>query len=127
MQQGRFRASGMVSDHHHTLYKGEFKSTAGGHFSQARAGHSSLAPKGRCPALRAISRRRQSSRVIMRTGTLVSTARMAFLHVRADTFFKFVQVLRGRSAIREYRLMDVFGRVLPDSTNDDVFALFVPF
>src|SRR5206468_11738253 len=35
----------MVSDHHHTLYKGEFKSTAGGHFSQARAGHSSLAPK----------------------------------------------------------------------------------
>src|SRR5437867_10609477 len=59
--------------------------------------------------------------------TLVSTARMAFLHVRADTFFKFVQVLRGRSAIREYRLMDVFGRVLPDSANDDVFALFVPF
>src|SRR6266446_1849476 len=63
----------------------------------------------------------------MRTGTLVSTARMAFLHVRADTFFKFVQVLRGRSAIREYRLMDVLGRVLPDSANDDVFALFVPF
>ena len=62
-----------------------------------------------------------------RTRTLVSTARMAFLYVRADTFFKFVQVLRGRSAIREYRLMDVFGRVLPDSTNDDVFALFVPF
>src|SRR6059058_5354981 len=37
----------MVSDHHHTLYKGEFKSTAGGHLSQARAGHSSLAPKQR--------------------------------------------------------------------------------
>ncbi len=50
-----------------------------------------------------------SSRVIMRTRTLVSTARMAFLHVRADTFFKFIQALRGRSAAGEYRLMDVFG------------------
>jgi len=35
----------MVSHDHHTLIKGEFKSTAGGHFSQAAAGHSSLAPK----------------------------------------------------------------------------------
>jgi hypothetical protein len=35
----------MVTHDHHTLSKGEFKSNAGGHFSQAPPGHSSLAPK----------------------------------------------------------------------------------
>src|SRR5438093_4431545 len=68
----------MVSDHHHTLYKGEFKSTAGGHFSQARAGHSSLAPKATDEIAEFLAERRLIQPVVTQTRVTAQTGGKIF-------------------------------------------------
>src|SRR5690349_2099774 len=70
---------------------------------------------------------RTSSRVMSRSRTLVSTARIALSHMLANSLLKLFEGLTGWRTLREKRLVNVFRSEAPRSPYDHPFAVFFPF
>src|SRR5580700_5940683 len=70
---------------------------------------------------------RGSSRVISRTKTLVSTARIALSGVPADAVFQLIKSSRFRLPCPKYRLVNIGGGEASRATHNDVAAIFLPF
>src|SRR5688572_10939985 len=68
-----------------------------------------------------------SSRVISRTRTLVSIARMPFPYRGAHPLFEFRNRPRRGLLAREQSLVQLLGRVLARAAHDDMVALLLPF
>src|SRR6478609_6158449 len=69
---------------------------------------------------------RESSRVVRRTKTLVSTARISFPNSPPDSFFHLVECSRLRRLSREQRPMNFLRRKLPRSPHNHLVAVFLP-
>ena len=104
-------------------------------------------PSGMCPALRAISRTRQSdkprdgfplrtntsagatcfgsSRVSKRTRRFVSTARIFLAHATADRLLQLFRAFRFRSIAKE-SMVDIFRGVPADSSDHDMIVFLFP-
>src|SRR4030095_52043 len=67
------------------------------------------------------------SRVIRRTRTLVSTARMFFLHIAPDAFVELFYLLRSRYPLRKDCPINVFRRIPVGFAYDHGFDLPPPF
>src|SRR5215510_3960413 len=68
-----------------------------------------------------------SSRVISRTRTLVSIARIALLHVRSDACFELIEIFLDRDAASENGFVNVQRRKLTGAAHDNIFSLLLPF
>src|SRR5262249_29349469 len=68
-----------------------------------------------------------SSRVIRRTTTLVSIARIARSHVPADALFHLFDTSGFRRMCAEQLPMNVLRTEASCATDDDLVVLFVPF
>src|SRR5918999_3007788 len=67
----------------------------------------------------------RSSRVTRRTRTLVSTARMFFLHVASHAFIEVFYFLRSRYPLRKDCPMNVFRRIPAGFAHDDGVAFLL--
>src|SRR5919109_4025123 len=69
----------------------------------------------------------RSSRVTRRTRTLVSTARMFFLHIAPHALIELFNLLGGGCPLRKDRAMNVLRRIPAGFAYDHGVAFFIPF
>src|ERR1017187_4441528 len=70
---------------------------------------------------------RESSLVIRRTRTFVSTARMTLSDVTPDALSQFFEASGRRRPGPEHRPMDILGTEAARTTDDNVVAIRLPF